>query len=233
MAEAELHKVQYWRARVEGAVAEYRRYANRMKHLVTDHTERARAFLERRRAELEAYVAVPVPVVAPAVPGEAVVGARMPFGQAKTSLFEDLRDAIVNGRYQNAIDLAIKVYSIDTSGINGTPTYDSGLDGEGETNPNRCVHIGPAAFSSPGWLASSIGHEAVHARAIRDRGWPRNAQERAMYEVEAYDWEITYATKNGLTEVEIQSLRNRREAWYNQLTPENRQRVDSGLYNLP
>jgi hypothetical protein len=65
MAEAELHKVQYWLARVERAVAEYRRYANRLKHLVTDHTERARAFLERRQRGLEAHVAVPVPAVAP------------------------------------------------------------------------------------------------------------------------------------------------------------------------
>jgi hypothetical protein len=96
----------------------------------------------------------------------------MPFDQDKTSLFEDLQNAIVNGRYQDAIDLAIEIYGINASGINGKPTYDRGIDGEGETNSDRCVHIGPAAFSSLGWLASSIGHEAVHARAIRDRGWP-------------------------------------------------------------
>ena len=65
-AEAELRKVQYWQVRVEQAVAEYRRYANRLKHLVKDHTERAQAFLDRRRAELESYIAVPVPQVAPA-----------------------------------------------------------------------------------------------------------------------------------------------------------------------
>jgi len=53
---------------MEQAVAEYRVHANRLKHLITEHTERAQAFLDRRRAELEAYIAVPVPA-ALTVPG--------------------------------------------------------------------------------------------------------------------------------------------------------------------
>jgi len=77
-AQAELRKVQYWRARVEQAVAEYRGYANRLKHLVTDHTGRAQAFLARRKAELEAYIAVPVPSAAQVVPGEEAREAEAP-----------------------------------------------------------------------------------------------------------------------------------------------------------
>jgi len=54
---------------VEQAVAEYRRHASRLKYLVMDHTERARAFLDRKQADLEAYIAVPVSPVAPTMPG--------------------------------------------------------------------------------------------------------------------------------------------------------------------
>jgi len=76
--EAELRRVQYWRARGEQAVAEYRGYARRLRYLVIEHTERAQALLERKRAELEAYVAVPVPSVALGVPGEAMEGTQVP-----------------------------------------------------------------------------------------------------------------------------------------------------------
>lgn len=92
-AEAELRKVQYWRARVERAVAEYRRCANRLKQLTTTYTEQAQALLERKREELEAYVAVPVPPVAPSMPGG--VEAQVPLPDSASGISWAEKQAIL------------------------------------------------------------------------------------------------------------------------------------------
>jgi len=60
-AEAERATVHHWAVRLNQAVKEYQIHANRLKQLTTTRHENAQAFLQRRQAELEAYIAIKSP----------------------------------------------------------------------------------------------------------------------------------------------------------------------------
>lgn len=134
---------------------------------------------------------------------------------------------------QGAVDEAIKQYGIDVSGVKGKVVYDPSTPGEGETAKDGTVRIGDEAFRSPAWLASSIGHEAQHAKQASDGRWNDTAQGRAMNETEAYKWELNNADKNGLTDLEQKTLNRRYNQKYNTLTPENKARADAGNFRVP
>lgn len=147
--------------------------------------------------------------------------------QAAVQKFIDAKDR------QGAVDEAIKQYDIDVSAIKGKATYDAKTDGEGLTLKDGTVTIGDEAFKSPQWLASSIGHEGVHAQQARDGRWDNSKQGVALNETEAYDWEIKNADRNGLTSAEKATLAERRATKYDRLTRSNKARADEGNYTVP
>ena len=156
-------------------------------------------------------------------------------GGAKKALSreEEILKLIKAGDRNGAILKAIELYNLDVSAIKGTPAYDKLVSGEGLTSPDGKVTIGDDAFSSPGWLASSIGHEALHAAQLQDGRWNDHPESRGLNEVEAYDYEIANASQNGLSDKEVAELTSRREAEYKQLPQSARDRVDNGDYTPP
>lgn len=140
----------------------------------------------------------------------------------------------INAKYhQFAVDEAIKQYGIDVSAVNGKVAYSADTDGEGLTLKDGTVTIGDDAFTTPGWLASSIGHEALHAEQIRDGRFNDTSQGVAMNEVEAYDWEIRNADRFGLSEAEKATINRRRDTKYGRLSDDNKARADQGNYTVP
>lgn len=140
----------------------------------------------------------------------------------------------INAKYhQFAVDEAIKQYGIDVSAVNGKVAYNADTDGEGLTLKDGTVTIGDDAFTTPGWLASSIGHEALHAEQIRDGRFNDTSQGVAMNEVEAYDWEIRNADRFGLSEAEKATINRRRDTKYGRLSDDNKARADQGNYTVP
>jgi hypothetical protein len=119
--------------------------------------------------------------------------------------------------------------------VNGVPTYRMDIPDGGVYLGNGIVWIGEDAFAfhSAGWLAATIGHEAVHATQDTDGRLYFGHQGVPMNEVEAYDWELSNTARFGLAQAEIQEVRDRRDEEYYLLTPENQKRVDEGIYTLP
>ena len=140
---------------------------------------------------------------------------------------------IDKGDKAGAIAEAIKQYGVDTSSAKaGSPVYSASTSGEGATSKDGNIKIGDKAFSSPGWLASSIGHEHVHAQQAADR-WYTGPQGTLINEIEAYDWEIKNASRFNLSAAEIKELQSRRDAHYNGLNADNKKIIDGGAYTLP
>lgn len=144
-----------------------------------------------------------------------------------------VQDKIDAGDKQGAIEEAIKQYGIDLKNVKGTPQYDSSTSGEGATSQDGSVSIGDDAFSSPGWLASSVGHEGLHATQAKEGRWYTDDEGTALNEVECYDWEIAHAKQNGLSASEVTELESRRQSHYDQLSDTVKKRVDKGDYTLP
>ena len=124
------------------------------------------------------------------------------------------------------------------------PTY----SGDGDTieepeNGQIVLKFGPTAFSSIGWLGSSIDHEICHVNQIfgfncagRKGGYggtthyyttPRKfsllAQGGALNEVEAYDFELSLVDYFGLTNAEVLKLEEGRTYYLNALNETNLQ----------
>jgi WXG100 family type VII secretion target len=150
--------------------------------------------------------------------------------KARQAAVQKFMDA---GDRQGAVDEAVKQYDIDVSAVKGKVTYDAKTDGEGKTGKDGTVTIGDDAFTSPQWLASSIGHEGVHAQQARDGRWDNSKQGVALNETEAYDWEIKNADRNGLSAKDKATLADRRATKYDHLTRANKARADAGDYTLP
>jgi WXG100 family type VII secretion target len=142
-----------------------------------------------------------------------------------------VQQKINSGNKQAAIDEAIKQYNIDTSAAKSI-RYDPTVNGEGETDKDGNVRIGDAAFKSPAWLASTLGHESVHAQQTKNGHWNDTGQGQNMNEVEAYDYEVKHAQDNGLSHGEQVTVERRRAQHYNRLTPENKARADAGNFTV-
>jgi hypothetical protein len=150
--------------------------------------------------------------------------------QARRDLIQAFIDS---GDRQGAIDQAIASYGLDVGAANGAITYDPSVDEDGATDEDGTVKIGTEAFSSPAWLASSIGHEVLHAEQARDGRWNNSKQGVAMNEVEAYDWEIRNADRFGLSDAEKATINRRRDTKYSRLNFINKARADAGIYTIP
>jgi hypothetical protein len=149
---------------VEQAVAEYRRYANRLKYLVTDHTERAQAFLERGRAELEAYIAVPVPSAAQVVPGEEARGAEVP--QLYTIVGSPAEKACLNEALRLLESTESGHQAAEAIQRKGTTVHlgptDEGAIAQHDSDTNKItIHEG-LKHASPRVLAAHLAHEGTH-----------------------------------------------------------------------
>lgn len=138
-----------------------------------------------------------------------------------------------------AIELVDKYYKIPHDHINGDPTYDPGLNAEGSTGQTAKdkkkvkTRMGEPAFTTPGWLASSKLHEIVgHGGQAASGRWYTDAKGDAINEVECYDLEIENAKKTGLTDAEIQELKDRRKAYYDKLDEANQKKVDKKVYTV-
>ncbi|MGA4578521.1 hypothetical protein [Limisphaera sp. VF-2] len=211
-AEEALRRLEYWQRQANEQYRIFRVHAGRLQALCATSAVKAHGFLERKLAELRSYTEIRTPSFTE--PAAATGGVSRTWQAVAPCTRDELKRAIAEGRYQDAIDIAIAIYDIDPSAINGKPRYEPRLDCVGTTDADRCVLIGPAAFRrSPGWLASSIAHEAKHAKDIRDRGFPSNDVAYLEYEIAAYDEEIENADKYGLTHEEVEELR-RLKHWY-------------------
>ncbi|HLF81021.1 MAG TPA: hypothetical protein VI410_04565 [Anaerolineales bacterium] len=146
----------------------------------------------------------------------------------------DVQEAIDEGDYQRAIDLAIQLYNIDVTAVSGVPAYDPNTAGA-ETRIDGTVVIGRGVFSSPGLLATVIAHEAFHAQQLADNRWFLEHEEQGFYmnEVEAYAWNLAHAQEFNLTEEEIADLQARYDTYYAVLLPEYQELADQGIYDLP
>lgn len=134
---------------------------------------------------------------------------------------------------QEAITLAVAAYGIDIHHAKSV-MYGQTIDGGSETDDDGNVTIGDDAFSSPGWLASSIAHEAeVHVgqQNAKGRNYGGN-QGRALNEVQAYDWEIGQAKRFGLTKKQVESLRQLRSHYLDRLDRQHREQRQRGDYSL-
>jgi len=139
-----------------------------------------------------------------------------------------------NDGKRQAIAEAASAYGIDTTHVSKIGYGPDNDDGSSETDDERAVTIGDDAFASPGWLASTIGHEAeVHAKQVHEGRDYGGAQGRALIETEAYDWEIRQAPRFGLTPKEIDSARRSRAHYLDGLDPDIRKRRDQGDYTMP
>ncbi len=133
------------------------------------------------------------------------------------------------------------MYGIDarnvSDGANYSP-YGDMKDREGVTvrdaDGRIRVTVGDDAFTSAGWLASSLGHEIeVHVTRQVAPGIdypPGDAEGTAIQEVEAYDYELRNKDRFHLSPGDVRLLEQRRRTFYERLQPENRRRVDAGVY---
>jgi hypothetical protein len=156
------------------------------------------------------------------------------FGEVDPRAAE-VQARIDTGDYQGAIDKAIELYEIDVGAVAGRPLYlpaDAYCrhGSEGATYSTGQVVICPGAFVSPGVLAITIGHEAVHARRVAAGTWPTTDQARNMAEVEAYRWQFNQAEAYGLTPEERDICRRRLDAYYAELTAANKALVNQKIY---
>jgi hypothetical protein len=142
---------------------------------------------------------------------------------------------------QEAIQRAIEAYGIDarhvSDGVNYSP-HGNMQDREGVTvrdgDGRIRVMLGDDAFTSAPWLASSLAHEIeVHVNRQLAPGIdypPGDAEGTAIQEVEAYDYELRNKDRFGLAPGDVRLLQRRRRRFYERLAPENRRRVDAGVY---
>jgi hypothetical protein len=141
-----------------------------------------------------------------------------------------ISDALASGDHQGAIDAAVRAY-----GLTASARWDPALPQEGDTDgESKVVTIGPPAFAddttglprSPGWLASTIGHEQIHLRqllAVHPGDGGDNYARPATpgddaNELEAYDWEIRNADTLALLPAEREELLRRRQRHWTALS---------------
>jgi RHS repeat-associated protein len=116
-------------------------------------------------------------------------------------------------------------------------SYDPKLKDYGVTSPAGRVRLGPAAFSSPAQLRSTLDHEATHFGDLRGGNFARSGAlaAQSVGEVHAYRSELANARSNGLTPSEVRGINRelQRELFYlQQVDPQYYQRTQRGDYRL-
>jgi len=146
---------------------------------------------------------------------------------------KEVQDLITSGKKEEALQKAMENYGVDKTQAKKI-VYDATVSGEASTSKDGKVSVGDAAFSSPGWLASSAAHETeVHVNKQGKAGkWYTGTMGTAIQEVQAYDHEIANAHKYNLTEAEIKDLKKRRKEHYDQLNGDYKKQADAGNYDM-
>ncbi|MGQ0761636.1 MAG: hypothetical protein ACT4OT_06415 [Acidobacteriota bacterium] len=94
----------------------------------------------------------------------------------------------------------------------------------------------PPPVPSIAWLASTKLHEVTgHGPQAYYGRWRYDHEDDKMHalnEIEAYDLELKHTKTLGLSEVEINELKKRRQAYYDQLNDANKKEVDKGNYRV-
>lgn len=153
-------------------------------------------------------------------------------GERKALGDQHIQEAIDKKDHAEAIRLTTEKYGLDTRSVSSI-SYKSDLSGDGETNPKGHIELGDKAFSSPGWLASTIGHEAIHADQAKDNRWYNGKNGVNLNEVEAYDWELKHANKHGLNTSEVKDLQLRRDGYFQKLPKNIQYNAENGVYTMP
>ena len=135
---------------------------------------------------------------------------------------------------RQAMTEAISAYGIDITHVSKLGYGWDNDGGQSETDDDRAVSIGDAAFETPGYLASTIAHETeVHAKQTHEGRSYSGMQGRRLIETEAYDWEIKQAPRFGLTREQLDGTRRLRAHYLDELKPEIRALRDRGVYRMP
>jgi len=135
------------------------------------------------------------------------------------------------GFKQQAINLAVTAYGIDSSHVKKLLYDDSQPDSE---TGDRSVTIGRDAFHDPGWLGSTIAHEVeehVNEQDMKGHAYD-GPQGRRLNEIQAYDHEITNAPRFGLTPEQVAGLRRNRQHYLEGLDEKHRERRQKGDYTM-
>jgi WXG100 family type VII secretion target len=150
---------------------------------------------------------------------------------AEAQRLQDACEQLMNKQFEEAVHLTAKLYKIDMSAVKAVHYKGEG-DHHAMIDGKRVLDIRYDAFSSPGWLASNLLHEATHARQIlRDGGVRQDAQGFAMNEIQAYHQQLAHAQAFGLTQAEINEIKEACQGYYKDLIPENQRRVNQGVYD--
>ena len=132
---------------------------------------------------------------------------------------------------QGEIDAAMKRWGFpkrDTL----TVVYDPDLDDVAQTTGDRMIRVGPKAFQSDAYLASTLDHEFTHVEQYMDyRAGKLGTAGNALNEVEAYNRELSHADRYGLSVDEMAGIRATRDFYYNQLGAWDRMGTWFGMYS--
>jgi hypothetical protein len=140
--------------------------------------------------------------------------AREDAGQALEQLLGEINEAGTA-----AINMAVEMYELDAGaartltssiGVSGPVIALLGADGTGSgaagtTDRQANVRLGPGAFDNAAALASTLGHELLHARRHTGRNWTEERVASARQEVEAHQWELDNAAALGLSAEQIRA----------------------------
>lgn len=158
-----------------------------------------------------------------------------------------IQEAIDEGDYQQAIELTVDLYDLDTSDAPGMPQYSTDVPPNtyAVTDPgDGSVLVGPASFSSPATLATTLGHELVHTQQIAEgraylvedeNGDAQVISEQGIFlnELEAWKWELEHADENELPDEELELIQAGIDHYYTLLTDENKDLADNEVFVLP
>jgi type VI secretion system secreted protein VgrG len=146
---------------------------------------------------------------------------------------KEIQDAISAGDNQKAIDLTVQYYGLDTKNAPSIK-YDPAEKNYGVTSFDGSMELGNASFASDDVLASTITHELTHSnqaaaqRAAGATGWSDDYVD--LDEAMAYDSELNSASATNLSRDEMALAMERRNQHLRNLTKEQREKYDQGVY---
>lgn len=151
---------------------------------------------------------------------------------------KEIQNALDDGKNQEAIDLTVEYYGIDTSNVPGGVGYDATESNYGVTGFDGSVDLGPDAMTDPSNLASTIVHETTHANqaaAMRASDptltdWPDDTVD--YDEAMAYDAELLSADQTGIDQIdsEYDLISERRDEHFGDLSQEDQESFRDGEY---
>jgi len=166
-AEEELRNVQQWMKAVGEAVTTYRTQAQRLGRLIATDLPRANVFLERKIAELQAYLAVTAPTV-----GVGALSATAPSGSAEEVQWSIVGDSGAVQKLQDGL-VALEKARVGHS-VAATICEQGTVMRFGQTSEDVIAYFDPERNeivvneglrdASPNVLAAHLAHEGTHVQ---------------------------------------------------------------------